>query len=79
VVLEQPNPSLLAIRRPADTRPVTCVFNFTGGYQAVPAEALRLTTTEAHDELISGAPMAFPDGQVVMPPWGRAWIRRMGE
>jgi amylosucrase len=79
VVLEQPNPALFAIRRPADTRPVTCVFNFTGGYQAVPAEALRLTTTEAHDELISGAPMAFPDGQVVMPPWGRAWIRRMGE
>ncbi len=79
VVLEQPDPALFALRRPADTRPVTCVFNFTGEYQGVEAGALGLDTAEPHDELISNAPMAFPDGQVVMPPWGRAWIRRAGE
>ena len=79
VILPHDNPALFAVRRPADTRPVTCVFNFTGKWQGIPAEALGLDTSEPHDELISGAPMGFPGGEVAMPPWGRAWIRLVSE
>ena len=57
---------------------MTCAFNFTGAYQGVPADALGLDTSEPHDDLISGAPMAFPNGRVVMPPWGRAWVGALG-
>ena len=79
VVLRHENPHLFAFARLADDCTLICVFNFTGSYQSVPATALGIDPDIHHHELVSCAPMAFPEGQVVLPPYGRAWIRPESE
>ena len=53
--------------------PVTCLFNFTEVEQRVDPEALELDPDRAHVDLLTDAPV--PPGAVVLPPYGRLWLR----
>ncbi len=66
---------LFAFDRMADDRTVRCVFNFTDEERRISPWGLRLEPGMTYEELLRGGPLVLDDGWVVMPPYGRLWLR----
>ncbi len=75
VILQPDDPHVLAFARSADDCTLVCLFNFSGERRTVSGAAVGIDLAAPHDELIAGRPQELHDGQVALPPYGRAWIR----
>ena len=73
-IVDTGHPHVFAFRRLADERTLTAAFNFTDAHQAVAATALGLDPAQPCHELISDRPVAFHDGLLHLPPYGRVWL-----
>ena len=69
------NPALFVFDRVAETRTVTCVFNFTDAEAAITPWALKLDPARSYGDLLTGAPLTLRDGQIVLPPYAALWLR----
>ncbi|GGL73835.1 amylosucrase [Wenxinia marina] len=76
-VLDLGHPSLFAVEREGEARPVLCLYNFEPRAQDVPPWALGLAPEETYEDLLAGAPLAVSHGTVRVPPYGRMWLRAM--
>lgn len=70
-----PGRRVFALLHEAPTGPLLCLFNFTEDTALIPGEwALSEGVTSFHDAL-SDLPAKLSDGNVVLSPYGRLWLR----
>ena len=74
-IVDLGHPGLFIFERPAEDRPVLCLFNFTERDQHVTPWGLRLDPARLYDDLLTGAPLQLKGGVIVVPPYGRLWLR----
>lgn len=77
-IVDLGHPGLFVFERAADSRPVTCVFNFTENHQAATPWGLGLDPAHRHADALTGAPLVLADGMVRVPPYGVLWLRPAG-
>ncbi|QYK41606.1 MAG: alpha-amylase family protein [Paracoccaceae bacterium] len=74
VVCDTGNPALFAVARRAPTGTILCLFNFTEGWQHLPATFARtLGAARMHDALSDAAVATFHDN-IALPPYARLWL-----
>jgi amylosucrase len=70
------HPRLFVFDRLAEDRPVTCLFNFTEGPQAISPWALRLDPARDWRDALTGAPLVLTGGEIGLPAYGQLWLMR---
>jgi amylosucrase len=68
------HPRLFVFDRLAEDRPVTCLFNFTEGPQAISPWALRLDPARDWRDALTGAPLVLTGGEIGLPAYGQLWL-----
>lgn len=73
-VFGQANPALFAFARPAETRTVIGLFNFTHNWQSTPVETLYQQGLAGTFDLLTAAPANHSIGQIYLGPYQAVWL-----
>lgn len=74
-VLHLSNRALFAVRRPADDRTLTAIFNFSETPQPLPFEELGLHPHGAYEDCLSQEIVPVAEPGTALPAYGRLWLR----
>ncbi len=73
-ILKTGHSDLFAFRRECPAQPVLCVFNFTERWVTLPESWIRSQGLSGGYDALSDARVEMPNAELVLPPYGRAWL-----
>jgi amylosucrase len=73
-ILEMSQNAIFGYVRLADTGPMVCLFNFSEGWQRIPADVVRKAGVSRFDDQLGGGRMTLQDGHLALAPYGRVWL-----
>ncbi|EKE45620.1 alpha amylase catalytic region [Oceaniovalibus guishaninsula JLT2003] len=74
-ILKTGHDRIFAFRRPGLDGTMTAIFNFADNWQRIAVEALGLDLAALPPDLITGTAPTADGGDLVLPPYGRLWLR----
>jgi len=66
---------LFGFLRDRPAMPVLCLFNFAETWDAVPVDWVQAQGVTGRYDALSDAEVVPDDGRIVLPPYGRVWLR----
>ncbi|SFO87041.1 alpha-amylase family protein [Tranquillimonas alkanivorans] len=73
-ILDTGHPAIFAVRRPADDKPLTAIFNFTEEWHELGTHAVGLDSGRTYEEVITGETISFPHELMHLGPYSRLWL-----
>ena len=78
-ILHTDHNALFCFRRPGQAATLTALFNFTDKWQQIEPERVGFSPDVIPADVISGALPRMEGPRIVLPPYGRLWLRDAGQ